>query len=155
MTRRGKMLIVTLDDTTAQVEVVVFNELYEQNRHILKEDALLIIEGKVSRDDYSGGVRVTAERIYDLDGARTRFAQSLRLSCNGQCHASAHASSKLNLLLSPYKLEEGGCPVWIEYRNPTAQCEVRLGGDWRVRLDARLLESLQDWLKPDSVRIVY
>ena len=155
MTRRGKMLIVTLDDTTAQVEVVVFNELYEQSRHILKEDALLIIEGKVSRDDYSGGVRVTAERIYDLDGARTRFAQSLRLSCNGQCHAPASASGKLNLLLSPYKLEEGGCPVWIEYRNPTAQCEVRLGGDWRVRLDARLLESLQDWLKPDAVRIVY
>lgn len=155
MTRRGKMLIVTLDDTTAQVEVVVFNELYEQNRHILKEDALLIIEGKVSRDDYSGGVRVTAERIYDLDGARTRFAQSLRLSCNGQCHGSPHASSKLNLLLSPYKLEEGGCPVWIEYRNPAARCEVRLGGDWRVRLDARLLESLQDWLKPEAVRIMY
>lgn len=155
MTRRGKMLIVTLDDTTAQVEIVVFNELYEQNRNILKEDALLIIEGKVSRDDYSGGVRVTAERIYDLDGARTRFAQSLRLLCNGQCHASASASSKLNLLLSPYRLEEGGCPVWIEYRNPVARCEVKLGGDWRVRLDARLLESLQNWLAPEAVRIIY
>lgn len=155
MTRRGKMLIVTLDDTTAQIEVVVFNELYEQNRHMLKEDALLIIEGKVSRDDYSGGVRVTAERLYDLDGARTRFAQSLRLSCNGQCHVSAAASDKLNLLLSPYKLEEGGCPVWIEYSNLLARCELKLGGDWRVRLDARLLESLQDWLKPEAVRIVY
>ena len=118
-------------------------------------DALLIIEGKVSRDDYSGGVRVTAERIYDLDGARTRFAQSLRLLCNGQCHASPSASSKLNLLLSPYRLEEGGCPVWIEYRNPVASCEVRLGGDWRVKLDARLLESLQDWLAPEAVRIIY
>ena len=87
MTRRGKMLILLLDDATAQVEVVIFNELYEQNRHLLKDDALLVIEGKVNRDDYSGGVRVTAEKIYDLAGARTRFAQGLRLACNGQCHA--------------------------------------------------------------------
>ncbi len=78
MTRRGKMMILLLDDATAQVEVVIFNELYEQNRQLLKDDALLVIEGKVNRDDYSGGVRVTAERIYDLAGARTRFAQGLR-----------------------------------------------------------------------------
>ena len=155
MTRRGKMVIVTLDDATAQVEVVVFNELFEQNRSILKEDALLIIEGKVSRDDYSGGLRVSAERIYDLAGARTRFAQSLRLSCNGQCHAQSNGGSKLGELLSPYRLEEGGCPVWIEYRNPVARCQVQLGGIWRVRLDARLLESLQDWLQADAVQVIY
>ena len=155
MTRRGKMVIVTLDDATAQVEVVVFNELFEQNRHILKEDALLIIEGKVNRDDYSGGLRVTAERIYDLNGARTRFAQSLRLSCNGQCHVPSNGSGKLSELLSPYRLEEGGCPVWIEYRNPVARCQVHLGGSWRVRLDTRLLESLGDWLQADAVQVVY
>jgi DNA polymerase-3 subunit alpha len=150
MTRRGKMLILLLDDATAQVEVVIFNELYEQNRHLLKDDALLIIEGKVNRDDYSGGLRVTAERIYDLAGARTRFAQGLRLACNGQ--SSGH---KLSELLAPYKVEEGGCPVWVDYRNPQASCCVRLGEDWRVRLDDRLIESLADWLKPEAVNVVY
>ncbi|MEQ1590787.1 MAG: DNA polymerase III subunit alpha [Thiobacillaceae bacterium] len=155
MTRRGKMVIVSLDDATAQVEVVVFNELFEQNRHILKEDALLIIEGKVNRDDYSGGLRVTAERIYDLAGARTRFAKNLQLSCNGQCHGQSNAGSKLGELLSPYRLEEGGCPVWIAYHNPIAHCQVQLGGYWRVRLDARLLESLADWLHADGVNVVY
>lgn len=150
MTRRGKMLILLLDDATAQVEVVIFNELYEQNRHLLKDDALLIIEGKVNRDDYSGGLRVTAERIYDLAGARTRFAQGLRLACNGQ--SSGH---KLSELLAPYKVEEGGCSVWVDYRNPQASCCVRLGEDWRVRLDDRLIESLADWLKPEAVNVVY
>jgi DNA polymerase-3 subunit alpha len=150
MTRRGKMLILLLDDATAQVEVVIFNELYEQNRHLLKDDALLVIEGKVNRDDYSGGVRVTAERIYDLAGARTRFAQGLRLACNGQSNGR-----KLAELLAPYKTQEGGCPVWVEYRNPRARCQVRLGEDWRVRLDDRLLESLGSWLKPEAVNVIY
>ena len=155
MTRRGKMLILLLDDATAQVEVVIFNELYEQNRHLLKDDALLVIEGKVNRDDYSGGMRVTAERIYDLAGARTRFAQGLRLACNGQCHAQSNSGRKLAELLAPYKVQEGGCPVWIEYHNPNARCRVRLGEDWRVRLDDRLLESLGGWLKPEAVNVIY
>ncbi|MCL5061473.1 MAG: DNA polymerase III subunit alpha, partial [Candidatus Thermoplasmatota archaeon] len=150
MTRRGKMLILLLDDATAQVEVVIFNELYEQNRHLLKDDALLIIEGKVNRDDYSGGVRVTAERIYDLAGARTRFAQGLQLACNGQS-----SGRKLAELLAPYKAEEGGCPVWVAYHNPHARCRVRLGEDWRVRLDDRLIESLGSWLKPEAVSVIY
>ena len=150
MTRRGKMLILLLDDASAQVEVVIFNELYEQYRHLLKEDALLIVEGKVNRDDYSGGVRITADRIYDLAGARTRFAQGLQLACNGES-----SGRKLAELLSPYTQEEGGCPVWVDYRNPQAQCRVRLGEAWRVRLDDRLLEALSGWLKPGAVNVLY
>ena len=155
MTRRGKMLILLLDDATAQVEVVIFNELYEQSRHLLKDDTLLVIEGKVNRDDYSGGIRVTAERIYDLAGARTRFAQGLRLACNGQCHAQSNSGRKLAELLAPYKVQEGGCPVWVDYHNQNARCRVRLGEDWRVRLDDRLLESLGGWLKPEAVNVIY
>ena len=154
MTRRGKMLILLLDDATAQVEVVIFNELYEQSRHLLKDDALLVIEGKVNRDDYSGGMRVTAERIYDLAGARTRFAQGLQLACNGQCQEN-RSGRKLAELLAPYKVEEGGCPVWVDYHNPNARCRVRLGEDWRVRLDDRLIESLAGWLKPEAVNVIY
>jgi DNA polymerase-3 subunit alpha len=144
------MLILLLDDATAQVEVMIFNELYEQHRHLLREDALLVIEGKVNRDDYSGGVRVTADRIEDLAGARTRFAQGLRLACNGQS-----SGRKLAELLSPYTVGEGGCPVWVDYRNRQACCRVRLGEGWRVRLDDRLIESLGNWLRPDAVSVVY
>jgi DNA polymerase-3 subunit alpha len=150
MTRRGKMLILLLDDATAQIEVVIFNELYEQNRHLLKDDALLVIEGKVNRDDYSGGVRVTAERIYDMAGARTRFAVGLQLACNGQADGRV-----LGELLSPFRMPEGGCPVWVDYRNGDARCRVRLGEDWRVRLDDRLIESLGGWLQPDGVSVLY
>ena len=155
MTRRGKMLILLLDDATAQVEVKIFNELYEQSRHLLKDDTLLVIEGKVNRDDYSGGLQVTAEKIYDLAGARTRFAQGLRLACNGQCHGQTGSGRKLAELLAPYKVQDGGCPVWVDYHNPSARCRVRLGEDWRVRLDDRLIESLGDWLKPEAVSVIY
>jgi DNA polymerase-3 subunit alpha len=156
MTKRGKMAFVALDDGEAQVEVAVFNELFEANRELLKEDQLLMLEGKVSKDDYSGGLRVVAERLYDLSGARTRFAKSMCLSINGQANAG-----KLKELLSPYRcakeggIEIEGCPVTISYHNQQAACEVSLGDAWRVRLHDHLLQSLSHWLDEKSVQILY
>ena len=151
MTRRGKMAIVMLDDATAQVEVTVFNELWEAERSKIKEDELLLIEGKVQDDAYSGGLRVTADKLYTLGEARARFAKALRLSLNGG--SRAETAARLKDLLTPYR--SGGCPVRLTYRNSDAEAELALPDDWRVRLDDALLESLTGWLSADNVRVVY
>ncbi len=141
MTRRGKMAFVALDDGEAQVEVAVFSELFERHRDLLREDQLLVVEGKVSRDDYSGGLRVTADRLYGVTEARTRFARGICLEMNGQASAA-----RLRELLGPYRRppsgEEAGCPVTVRYRNGAGQCELTLGDAWRVQLDDALLEGL-------------
>ena len=152
MTKRGKMIFIVLDDGTAQVEVSVFNELYEQNRHLLKDDSLLILQGKVSEDSYTGGLRVVADKLMDLPAVRAQFAKVLRLSMNGISNA-AH----LKTLLAPYRVtaEQGACPVVIQFHNTDAQCEVKLGDDWLVRLDDKLLADLGAWLKVENVQLVY
>jgi DNA polymerase-3 subunit alpha len=140
MTRRGKMAFVTLDDGQAQVDVSVFNETYDANRQRIKEDALLIIAGKASHDDYSGGMRITADEVLDLEGARTRFATQLRLVLNdGQ--QSAPDANRLMEALAPYR-DANGCPVSLGYRNETASCDLTLGPNWKVRLAGELLETL-------------
>jgi DNA polymerase-3 subunit alpha len=148
MTRRGKMAVVMLDDATTQLEVSVFNELWEAERVKIREDELLLVEGKVQRDDYSGGLRVTADRLLTLGEARSRFAKLLRLSMNGQADAR-----RLQALLAPYR--NGACPVRVAYRNGQAEAEIPLPEGWRVRLDDALLASLAEWLSPDNVRVIY
>ncbi|HKI65056.1 MAG TPA: DNA polymerase III subunit alpha [Burkholderiales bacterium] len=151
MTRRGRMMVVLLDDGSAQLEVTVFNELYEKHREKLKEDALLVVQGKVQRDEFSGGFRVTAEELLDLAAVRERFAARLRLDMNGQADAG-----RLAQLLAPYRGVGGGaCSVFVHYVNESASCDVALGDAWRVRLDAELLEQLSRWLAPENVHVVY
>ncbi|HKU48123.1 MAG TPA: DNA polymerase III subunit alpha, partial [Burkholderiales bacterium] len=103
MTRRGRMMVVTLDDATAQVEITVFNELFEKERDKIKEDALLVVAGKVQRDEFSGGLRVGADEVLDLEALRARFAARLRISMNGQADAK-----RLQQLLEPYRSAGGG-----------------------------------------------
>ena len=148
MTRRGKMLFVQIDDGTGMIEVSVFNELFEAERDKIVTDEVLVIEGKVRYDEFSGGNAVVAERLLTLGEARARFARHLLLKMNGNSDAA-----KLKSLLTPFA--PGPAPVRIRYRNAVAECEMVLGEAVRVRLDDALLEALNGWLQPENVEIVY
>ncbi len=151
MTRRGRMMVLMLDDGTAQVEISVFSELFDKHRDKLKEDALLVVGGRVQRDDFSGGFRVTAEELLDLDGVRARFASRLRLAMNGQADAR-----RLQQMLAPYRASgSGACQVVVAYHSAEAACDVALGDAWRVRPDSRLIADLGAWLAPENVQLVY
>jgi len=155
MTRRGRMVVVMLDDGSAQVELTVFNELFEKHRDKLKEDALLVVAGKAQNDPYSGNFRVVAEDLMDLDTLRGRYAAQLRIAMNGKTD-HAHDAKKLQALLEPYRAAgQGACTVVVEYQNGTAACRVALGDSWRVKPDERLLADLGAWLTPESVQVVY
>ncbi len=148
MTRRGKLIIVELDDGTAKLELTVFNELYEQHRELLKPDELLVISGKAREDQFSGGMRVGAEKIFGLADLRRAYARSLKLSMNGQAD-----TRKLLELLAPHK--NGTCPVVVEYDNGSARCALPLPDEWRITPREELLQGLRDWLTPQGVTVVY
>ena len=73
--QRGRMMIATIDDGSAALEVTLYGEVYEPNRPWLKEDELLIAKVNVMPDKFSGGMRVVAEQVMDIAGARIRFAR--------------------------------------------------------------------------------
>ena len=160
-TQGGRMIVVNLSDGTATQEVTVYSEVFDQYRDLVKEDALVVIEAKVRNVRRSVGeegesvfMRIAAERIYDLAGARSRFARGVRLSMNGEASAGgAAASAKLRSLLEPYR--NGPCPVAVCYRNGGASVEMQLGESWRVNLDDALMKSLNEWLRPENVEVLY
>ena len=147
-TRRGKMAIVTLDDGASRLEVVVFSELYDAHRSKIKEDQFVIVSGKVTKDDFSGGLRATAEALYDLAGARQTFAKRMQLFCNG-----ASDATKLMELLAPHR--PGPCLVEIDYENQAARCHLALGAEWQVKLNEPLMRSLTHWLDKKNVKVIY
>jgi DNA polymerase-3 subunit alpha len=160
-TQQGRMVVVNLSDGTATQELTVYSEVFDQYRDLVKEDAVVVVEAKVRSVRRSVGeegeavfTRVTAERIYDLAAARSRFARAVRLSMNGEASvAKAATSAKLKSLLEPFR--NGPCPVAVCYKTDGASVEMQLGDSWRVSLDDALLQSLNEWLKPENVEVVY
>lgn len=156
MGNRGKMAFVLLDDGTQPREVMVYSEVLDANRGKIVTDEVLVVEAKVSNDEFSGGLRIIADRLLTLGEARSRFARALQLRINGEVGAGGGAAAtagKLQTLLEPFR--EGGCPIRVTYRNAAAEADLPFGDGWRVRLDDALLESLREWLPPESVEVIY
>ncbi len=149
-TRRGKMAVVTLDDGTAQVEVTVFADLYDANRPWIRDDELLVVQGRASLDDYSGGMRVTADQLFDYASARAAFAKRLDIFCSIDDKVRV---AQLAEQLKPYC--GGQCPVQLNYRNYIGSAPLRLGEAWQVSLPDELLESLRALCGAENVQVVY
>ncbi len=149
-TRRGKMAVVTLDDGSAQIEMTVFNDLYEPNRTWLRDDQLVVARGRASLDDYSGGMRITADMLLDFASARASFAKRLDIDCSIDDKLRV---AQLAELLGPYR--GGECPVQINYRNLVGTAPLRLGDEWKITLPDELLDGLRVLCGGQNVRVIY
>jgi DNA polymerase-3 subunit alpha len=81
--QRGRAAIFKLDDGSEAIESVVNEELLDEKRELLAEDALLIAQGRVQLDRFSGGLRFTVQQLWDLPAARARFGRHLAVALNG------------------------------------------------------------------------
>ncbi len=149
MTQRGRIVIVTLDDSTATVDVTVYSELFDANKALFKEDEFLVVQGKVSEDRFAGGLRITAEKVMDLGAARIQFGRQFSLSLSG-----ATDIAQLKKLLLPYR-SENGLPLTLRYTLADAGCEIRLGDEWRVMPADALTQALVAKFGAGSVEIEY
>lgn len=149
MTQRGKLLIVTLDDGSAVADVTVYSELVEPNKSFFKEDELLIVQGKVSEDRFSGGLRISAEKVMDIGAARIQYGQRVVVSISKQVEPAY-----LKETLSAYRMPQG-LPFVMRYDQPGVGCEVMLGDAWRVVPADALQSSLAESFGKDAVAIEY
>jgi DNA polymerase III subunit alpha len=82
--QRGKLAIFKLDDKSAVIEATADEALINANRNTLKDDELIIVQGKAQPDRFSGGLRFQVNAIWDLPTARAKFGKYLRVSVNGK-----------------------------------------------------------------------
>jgi DNA polymerase-3 subunit alpha len=152
-TKRGdRMAFITIDDRSARIELAVFSEAYQRYRDLLAKDRLIVVEGEVSVDEYSGGYKMSARAIYDISQAREHFARKLVVQVDAKRAANGFIHD-LQATLAPFR--EGSCPVMLEYLRPGARAEIALGESWQVRPTDELLNRLREVMGEKRVQVVY
>ncbi|KAF3999956.1 DNA polymerase III subunit alpha [Glaciimonas immobilis] len=152
MTQRGKMIIVTLDDGSATVDVTVYSEQFEPNKAFFKEDEFLVVQGKVSEDRFNGGLRVSAEKVMDIATARIHYGRQFVLSLTTP--KQQIGVKELKDLLSSHR-SDAGLPLTVRYMGGGIGCEILLGNAWRVSPSDGLQSGLAARLGEDAVAIEY
>jgi DNA polymerase III subunit alpha len=149
--KRGSRVILTLDDRTGRLEVMLFEETWQKHRDIVAKDALVLIEGTLRFDEFSDAWRLAARRIVELDRMREQEARRIVIRC-AQADAS-RLGERLASILAPWR--GGACPVTVEFAGGQASGALNLGAEWAVRASRELIEQLEGLFGRDAVQILH
>ncbi|HAK53579.1 MAG TPA: DNA polymerase III subunit alpha [Gammaproteobacteria bacterium] len=154
--RKGENIaFLTLDDKTGRVEVSVFAELYEKNRDLLHKDAVIMVKGAASIDDFTDGMKMRASEVLSMEQARVKSVKKLKLNVDQQSLAPDFVK-ELASILAPFKGYDGqGCPVVVEYCRMEASAEVVFGDEWRGEPTDDLMQDLRNRYGPERVNLHY
>ena len=113
-TKAGKdMAFLVLEDTTGRLEVVVFNKLFEKNRALLGQNALLEVKGKLEIDEKEVNEetirvpKIIASFIYPLESTKKLKEVHLKLTHRDDTKA-------IKKLVG---MKSGDVKVFIDYEN--------------------------------------
>ncbi len=140
-TKKGnRMGVLTLDDRSGRIEIIVFSELFAECRELIETEAFLVVEGEVSIDAYTESYRMTARKILGLEQLRNQ-AKSIQLTLFAEnCNAE-----KIRCLTDVLAAHRGGqSQVDIFYKRETGSAQITLGKEWKVRITASLINQLQE-----------
>ncbi len=151
-TKQGKiMMILSIEDGDLRRDVTVFSEVLERYKEKLIDNALLIIEGEVSPDDFSQGLRVVAKDIYTFSEARARYARALKIKLHAN-QVKSGVVTTIKQLLEPHR--GGQSSLVIEYENDQAKTTLRTQ-DWTLQLKAPVIEDLSKLLGEEGMELIY
>ncbi|MGR9114440.1 MAG: DNA polymerase III subunit alpha [Gammaproteobacteria bacterium] len=155
-TKQGKTMgFATIDDRSGRLELAIFGEVYDRYRDLLSRDVLLVAEGGVSIDDFTGMLRLTVEKLYSIEEARDMYARCILFDWL-RPKPSPDVKEFIDKLCDVLQTFKGGrCPIVINYQTEQAKASLQLGDDWRVHPTDELLNRLKRLLAPAEAEVKY
>jgi DNA polymerase-3 subunit alpha len=148
--RGDNFAFLTLDDKSGRIEISVWAEKFNAYRDILVKDALLVIKGVISEDDFTGGLKMVAESIQSIYQARCSKLLCLELLVS---EGNTDWVDKFRSTINRYR--NGNCSVFVNYEQEHARCALKLGRDWKVQPQDGLLIALREQFGEKSVILRY
>ena len=176
--KRGDTIaILTLDDRSARIEVSLFGEVYENCREMLSKDTVVLVEGVVSLDEYSGNsqLQIRARNVTSFKDARQQYIRNITLNLQ-QENLPVESLQILQNILSEYCLagknavngkhpaygitangatEDKACDIVVNYSCDGARGSIVLGQEWRVQVEDELLHKLRQQYGASHINVNY
>lgn len=168
--RRGEAIaILTLDDRSARIDVSLFGDVYEQCREFLRKDIIVLVEGVVSVDEYSGegSLQIRARKLLPFQVARRQFVRNITLNLH-QKNLPVESLQKLQSILADYIADQpesdepdiansttNSCDIIVFYEREGVKGKITLGKQWRVNPHDDLLVKLKEQYGEQQIALNY
>jgi DNA polymerase-3 subunit alpha len=141
---------IALEDHSGRIEASLFDDAWTLYAELLNKDEIVVLEGRVATDDFSGGYRMTVQKVMPLSDAKARFAKGVQISLRGPDETLCSA---LQSTFVPYR--DGSGKIWLNYSNARARARLELGEEWNVKACEELVAALSELEMVSDARLVY
>jgi DNA polymerase-3 subunit alpha len=161
---RGRVGLFKLDDKSESIEAVANQDTLDANKELLKDDELVIIQGKVQTDRFSGGLRLNVQQVWSLAAARCRFARFVRVTAKNQHLPVADVLREFPARRVPSAQPDQpetiqGLPIRVVVERQAAELSARgeldLGESARVYPSDQALARFKELMPLGQAQIVY
>jgi DNA polymerase-3 subunit alpha len=137
--RRGDtMAFVQIEDGYGRIECAFFREACLEYGPLLTRDRILLIEGQLQEDEFSGGYSLRARQAWDFKPLCARHARLLTLAIDNR-HRDTLAD--VERVLGAFR--PGTTPLRLDLTTREARGRVDLNGEFGVRAEPELLGALR------------
>lgn len=151
MTKKGgMMLFVTIEDLEGSVEAVVFPAIYQECKDLLVEGKILSIKGRL--DIKEDNVKIIAQKIELMTNEgknKKKSKEPAQLLIN--IKEEQLTQDMVNRLKEILKTHTGPSEVFLRVKEKDKLKTLRLGNDYKVKLQGGLFAELREFLGSDAV----
>jgi DNA polymerase-3 subunit alpha len=149
-TRKGdRMAVFMLDDVAGSVEVVAFPEAFTKHATLIEADAMLLVRGKLDKDDESA--RLVASEMLPIAALVERTTREIAI----HLAAPPHGRTTFEALAELLSRHRGDRRVYLELdvRGPDRPLRVRADVAQRVRPSERLVAEVEQLCGTGTVEL--
>jgi DNA polymerase-3 subunit alpha len=139
-TKKGdRMAVFMLDDIAGNIEVVVFPETFAKHGSLIEPDAMLLVRGKLEKDEESA--RIVATELLPIAALRERTTREVAI----HLAVPPHGRPTFEALAELLSRHRGDRRVFLELdvRGPDRQLRVKADVAQRVKPSERLVAEVE------------
>jgi DNA polymerase-3 subunit alpha len=152
-----KMAVLTLQDRTGKIECVIFSDAYQKYAHLLQQDSVVIIVGKVDRS--RGELQLLVNRVTSVQDASLYLSKRIEITFN-ELVSGNRARGQMELVSGLIKqagasrVSQGATPADVLIHVNTGDHVATLRSQRRVVVEAKLVQQIGDVVGPENIRLV-
>jgi DNA polymerase III subunit alpha len=136
-----------LEDFVGKVEVTLWSDVFEEVRHLVELDSMVLIRGNLTFNDEQGIFKLNCQKVIQLQDSREKLTRSVhvRLKTAGLQEETAKD------LLDTCQVWEGPCQLVMHLEGGQRETLTLVSDKVKVSADRDFTARLQDLLGPGNV----
>ena len=145
-----RFAIFKLEDFSGQVKLVMWTDQFARYKEDVKEDAILLFEGKLEKRDGASEPDLIVERVMTIDQARQELTRGMVLRIP---YADDDGTlAKLDGVANVLRRHRGPCPVYLSVRDAAGKAaQFKIASEFWVNAATIHVDELELLLGPGCV----